>query len=147
IRAFVDGGITPYNNPAFLLYRMATQPAYRLNWKTGEQNLLLISVGTGATPNVTTATSRNVIGNLQNLPGELMYGIQVDQDINCRTFGRCVHGAEIDREIGDLVLPLEDEQQPAQDHGRFFRYARYNADLSQAGLEKLDARLDERRIN
>jgi uncharacterized protein len=21
---FVDGGVTPYNNPAFLLYRMAT---------------------------------------------------------------------------------------------------------------------------
>ena len=24
---FVDGGVTPYNNPAFLLYRMATDPA------------------------------------------------------------------------------------------------------------------------
>ena len=34
---FVDGGLTPYDNPAFLLFRMATQPAYRLNWKTGEQ--------------------------------------------------------------------------------------------------------------
>jgi patatin-like phospholipase/acyl hydrolase len=30
---FVDGGVTPHNNPAFLLYRMATEPAYRLNWK------------------------------------------------------------------------------------------------------------------
>lgn len=48
VRVFVDGGITPFNNPAFLLYRMATQPAYRLNWKTGEENLLVISVGTGA---------------------------------------------------------------------------------------------------
>jgi uncharacterized protein len=27
---FQDGAITPYNNPAFLLFRMATQPAYRL---------------------------------------------------------------------------------------------------------------------
>jgi uncharacterized protein len=32
---FVDG-VTPYNNPALLLYRMATEPAYRLNWKKGE---------------------------------------------------------------------------------------------------------------
>ena len=45
---FVDGGVTPYNNPAFLLYRFATQPAYRLNWPTGERHLQLVSVGTGA---------------------------------------------------------------------------------------------------
>jgi uncharacterized protein len=42
---FVNGGVTPYNNLAFLLYRMATEPAYKLNWKKGEDNLLLISVG------------------------------------------------------------------------------------------------------
>jgi len=132
---FVDGGITPYNNPAFLLYRMATQPAYRLNWKTGEQNLLIISVGTGSAPGNTSATSRNVVGNLQHLPSELMAGIQVDQDINCRTFGRCVHGAEIDREIGSMVLSEEEEQAGAKGQGRFFRYARYNADLSQKGID------------
>lgn len=45
---FVDGGVTPHNNPPFLLYRMATEPAYRLNWKTGEENMLMVSVGTGA---------------------------------------------------------------------------------------------------
>jgi hypothetical protein len=131
---FVDGGLTPYNNPAFLLFRMATQPAYRLNWKTGEQNLLLVSVGTGAAAGVTDAVERNLFGNMQNLPSELMYGIQVDQDINCRTFGRCVHGSEIDREMGNLVLP---DQKPAQNHGRLFRYVRYNADLSQKGLNAL----------
>ncbi len=129
---FVDGGLTPYNNPAFLLFRMATQPAYRLNWKTGEQNLLLVSVGTGAAAGVTDAIERNLLNNMQNLTSELMYGIQVEQDVNCRTFGRCVHGSEIDREMGNLVLP-----QDAPDHGRFFRYVRYNADLSQQGLDDL----------
>jgi hypothetical protein len=129
---FVDGGLTPYNNPAFLLFRMATQPAYRLNWKTGEQNLLLVSVGTGAAAGVTDAVERNLFGNMQNLPLELMYGIQVEQDINCRTFGRCVYGSEIDREMGNLVLPAE-----TPDHGRSFRYVRYNADLSQKGLDDL----------
>jgi hypothetical protein len=129
---FVDGGLTPYNNPAFLLFRMATQPAYRLNWKTGEQNLLLVSVGTGAAAGVTDAVDRNLFGNMQSLPSELMYGIQVEQDINCRTFGRCVYGSEIDREMGNLVLPAE-----TPDHGRSFRYVRYNADLSQKGLDDL----------
>lgn len=129
---FVDGGLTPYNNPSFLLFRMATQPAYRLNWKTGEQNLLLVSVGTGAAAGVTDAVERNLYGNMKNVPSELMYGIQVEQDINCRTFGRCVHGSEIDREMGNLVLPTD-----TPDHGRAFRYLRYNADLSQEGLNDL----------
>lgn len=135
VRVFVDGGVTPYNNPAFLLFRMATQPAYRLEWKTGECELLLVSVGTGAAAGATDALRRNVFGNLQHLPGELMYAVQVDQDINCRTFGRCVHGAEIDREIGDLVLAGEDAQAGGRE--RLFRYVRYNADLSQPGLAAL----------
>ena len=135
VRVFVDGGVTPYNNPAFLLFRMATQPAYRLNWQTGESELLLVSVGTGAAAGATEALKRNVLGNLQNLPGELMYAIQVDQDVNCRTFGRCVHGADIDREMGNLVLAERDEH--ARRQGRLFRYVRYNADLSQAGLQAL----------
>jgi len=132
---FQDGGITPYNNPAFLLFRMATQPAYRLEWKTGEKNLLLVSVGTGMAPNVGGSDGKNILANLQGIPGTLMYGVQVDQDVNCRTFGRCVHGSSIDREMGDLVLT--DEGTPAQEYGRYFRYVRYNADLSPNGLAKL----------
>ncbi len=149
---FVDGGVTPYNNPAFLLYRMATEPAYRLNWETGEKNLLLVSLGTGAAESLgatAAAPNRNIVSTVAGLPGELMYGIQVDQDINCRTVGRCTHGAHLDREILDLV-PREAnisgsmEQQYAApeiplstDLGRRFLYARYNADLSRGGLDRL----------
>jgi hypothetical protein len=149
---FVDGGVTPHNNPAFLLYRMATEPAYRLNWKAGEKNLLLVSVGTGAAESLgATAASpnKNLVSSVAGLPGELMYGIQIDQDISCRTVGRCTHGALLDREILDLV-PRQVvaggtvEQQLAApeiplstDLGRRFLYARYNADLSDQGLKRL----------
>jgi hypothetical protein len=134
---FVDGGITPHNNPAFLLYRMATEPAYRLGWKTGEKNLLLVSAGTGAAENLgagAASPNRNLFSNLTSLPTDLMYGIQVDQDVNCRTVGRCTYGAPVDREIQDLVprdVPL------STDLGRSFLYARYNADLSGEGLRRL----------
>ena len=47
---FVDGGTTAYNNPAFLLYRMVTEPAYGLAWPKGERNLMVVSVGTGSAP-------------------------------------------------------------------------------------------------
>jgi hypothetical protein len=138
---FVDGGLTPYNNPAFLLSRMATQAPYKLNWKTGERNLLLISVGTGAAPRLDADVYSvdNLLENVANIPAALMYGAQVDQDINCRMVGRCVYGDIIDRELGDLiprdaegnVLPL------SEDLGRAFLYARYNADLSSPWLNKV----------
>jgi hypothetical protein len=149
---FVDGGITPYNNPAFLLYRMATEPAYRLNWRKGEKNLLIISIGTGAAESLgATAASpnKNIVSTVAGLPGELMYGIQVDQDVNCRTVGRCTFGASLDREMLDLVPRQLREGRPweeqcaspevplSEDQGRHFLYARYNADLSRAGLEML----------
>lgn len=140
---FVDGGVTPYNNPAFLLYRMATQPAYGLNWPTGEKNLMIVSVGTGAAPSE--GVYSNLLDTLKELPGNLMYAMQVDQDINCRTVGRCVYGAPIDRELKDMIpmdadgniLNLETEAD------RHFRYMRYNADMGTKGLAELGlARID-----
>jgi len=130
---FVDGGMTPYNNPSFLLYRMATNPAYHLSWKTGERNLLLISVGTGAAPTLGLTAAdptQNVASNLVGIPGALMYGCLVDQDVNCRTVGRCVYGAPIDRELDDMIPDAPADQ----DLGRAFRYARYNAELTSKSL-------------
>src|SRR5882757_5466970 len=48
---FVDGGVTMYNNPAFQLFLMATAEPYHLGWETGENKMLLVSVGTGASAN------------------------------------------------------------------------------------------------
>jgi hypothetical protein len=44
---FVDGGVSPHNNPALLMLMMAALPAYKLNWTLSPDDLLLISVGTG----------------------------------------------------------------------------------------------------
>jgi uncharacterized protein len=131
---FVDGGVTPYNNPAFLMYRMATQPAFALNWQTGEDQLLIVSVGTGTSPSP--GVYSHLLDTLKELPNNLMYAMQIDQDTNCRTIGRCSYGTLLDREIGDLIpkdtkgnlVPL------SQNLGKQFLYARYNADISQDGL-------------
>ena len=136
---FVDGGITPYNNPAFLLFRNATLPPYNLGWATGESRLLLVSLGTGSAPSLDddiASPEKNIAVNLVGLPSAFMYGMLVDQDVNCRAVGRCIAGAPIDRELGDLIprdesgvrIPL------SQDLGKAFRYARYNADLSPSAL-------------
>jgi hypothetical protein len=149
---FVDGGVTPHNNPAFLLYRMATEPAYRLNWKAGERNLLIVSIGTGAAESLgetAAKPNRNIVSTVAGLPEGLMYSIQVDQDISCRTVGRCTYGAALDQEILDLVPRQVDEGMTIEERynappiplsrnlGRSFLYARYNADLSRRGLDNL----------
>ena len=139
---FVDGGLTPFNNPAFLLYRMATEAGYRLNWADGEDKLLVMSIGTGAAAVVEDEVddpNRGLLENVAGLPSALMYAAMVDQDTSCRFVGRCVHGAALDREIGDMVprdtdgnkIPL------SRDLGRRFLYARYNADLSREGLDAM----------
>ena len=146
---FEDGGLTPYNNPSFLLARMATVKQYNLNWDTGEDKLLVMSVGTGSAPKTDAqvySSGKTAFTNLANFPSALMYGAQVDQDVNCRTVGRCVHGAPIDLELGDLI-PRDDEGNVIpleQDLGRRFLYARYNAELtakwlSDHGLGDVDA--------
>ena len=149
---FVDGGVTPYNNPAFVLYRFATDPAYRLEWPKGEQNLLLVSVGTGAAATAGSIASdpeHNMLSTGIGIPSALMYGSLVDQDINCRTIGRCTYGDIIDRELLDMV-PREGSDDGTladrlarprvaldRDLGRSFLYARYNVDLSDQGLASL----------
>ena len=135
---FVDGGVTPYNNPAFLMYRMATQKPYGLNWETGEQKLQIVSIGTGSA--TTPGVYDNILETLKELPGNLMYAMQVDQDINCRTVGRCCFGAPIDRELGDMI-PLDNDGKiltQESDAARHFSYVRYNADLSVEGLAALN---------
>ena len=139
---FVDGGLTPYNNPAFLLYRMATEAGFRLNWASGEDKLLIMSVGTGAAAVLDDEVddpNRGLLENVGGLPGALMYAAMVDQDTNCRFVGRCVHGAPLDREIGDMIPRNENREMISlsQDLGRKFLYARYNADLSREGLDAM----------
>jgi hypothetical protein len=47
---FVDGGVSPHNNPALLLFLLATLRAYGFRWPIGADRLMLISVGTGFRP-------------------------------------------------------------------------------------------------
>lgn len=44
---FLDGGLSPHNNPAMQLLMLARLEGHRLGWPMGADSLLLISVGTG----------------------------------------------------------------------------------------------------
>jgi hypothetical protein len=131
---FVDGGITMYNNPAFQAFLMATVEPYRMNWATGEAKLLLISVGTGTSPDANAGLrpdQMNLLYNASSIPSALMFAALNEQDLLCRVFGKCVAGTSLDREVGDLI-GADGPIAP-----RLFTYARYNAELTRASLDGL----------
>lgn len=132
---FVDGGITMYNNPSFQAFLMATLEPYKMGWAVGEDQLLVVSVGTGTSPKANkdlVPGDMNLLYNAGSIPSALMSAALNEQDMLCRVFGRCLAGDQLDREIGDLKIakgPLG--------ANKFFTYVRYNAELTPDGLEKL----------
>lgn len=118
IFAFEDGGVTPFNCPAYLLSLMATLPEYCLNWRTGRENMSVVSIGTGGTKfGRGDRLFVDVLAQAKNLPGSLIGSFQQYQDLLCRVNGECRQGPPVDGEVGDLVRPNAD--------GKFL-YARYD---------------------
>ncbi|MFM0339940.1 patatin-like phospholipase family protein [Paraburkholderia fungorum] len=134
VHLFYDGAISSLNNPAFKLFQMATLPCYRLEWPTGADRMLLVSVGTGLLPKeitrqtvADTQVAATVLAAMQSL----MFAGTTEVDVQCRGFARVLAGDEIDSEIGDL-----------RDHTPIggtplFSYMRYNALLTPEGLEAI----------
>lgn len=132
---FVDGGITTYNNPAFQAFLMATVEPYKMNWPAGEDNMLVVSLGTGTSPQANTdldPNEMNLLYNAGSIPSALMYAALNEQDMLCRIFGKCLVGDQLDREVGTLI-----GAKGPVGPGKLFTYMRYNAELSTDGLKAL----------
>ena len=131
---FVDGGVTMYNNPAFQAFLMATTGPYNVNWETGQDKMLVVSVGTGVNPNANDALRPDQMHmgyELQTIIPALTYAAKNEQDFLCRVFGDCKVGLPLDREVGDMV------GQSGPTRPKLFTYMRYDADVTQAGLDAL----------
>ena len=126
---FIDGGVSPYNNPSVAMYLSATLPAFGINMPRGEDQLYLCSVGTGALPERYAPGQLgrvNVVGGALRALRGLMESVRVEQDKICRVFGKTLHGDPIDSEIGDL-----------KDAGMAqFLYARYQHQFTDEEIER-----------
>jgi uncharacterized protein len=138
---FVDGGVTMYNNPAFQMFLMATLDRYwaakpEARWRPGADRMLIVSVGTGTSPDARQGLDpdqMNLLFNANAIPSALMFAALNEQDLLCRIFGECRAGDPIDREVGDLVGSAG----PLQHGQKLFTYLRYNAELTREGLDAL----------
>jgi Patatin-like phospholipase len=131
---FVDGAVTPFNNPALQLFLMATVDAYRLGWPTGEDRLLLVSVGTGNTAHPRPDLEEDdmhVLFHAKATPAALMFSTAAQQDMLCRLLGTCRSGEPLDSEVGDLRASAPLLADP------LFTYLRYDLELTERNLERL----------
>ncbi len=134
---FVDGGITTYNNPAWLAFQMATAAPYGVNWPTGTDLMLLVSVGTGNASTELPDLDPHAMHKLHaasNVPSALMNAATAGWDMACRTVGACRFGPAIDREFGAMTMT----DGKANFNGpKLFSYVRYDPELTRAGLREL----------
>jgi hypothetical protein len=127
IHMFMDGGMTPYNDPALIAALTATLPCYRLSWPATRDELHIISVGTGlvrARMPGKAAAKVNLLDHIRYIAPALIGSVAWEQDFLCRVIGDCVHGAPLDSEIGNLEAPALLDQGEQK-----FTYARYDKPL------------------
>ena len=128
---FIDGGLTPHNNPALVLLMVALLPAYGLNWKLGVDDLTIVSVGTGSfrtTLNSLEAMRLSAIGlAVRSLSAMISESQQLV--LTLMTYlGQSPVPWPINSEIGDLG-------QVVAQTGNLFRFLRYDLRLEEKWLK------------
>ena len=123
---FVDGGMSMMNNPSLQLFLAATLKGFNLNWETGDDKLLIVSVGTGR-------RDKKLIGKKYEDPNLLVTaGLAPDQfmtdanelvELMMHFIGRGLGPLrQIDEEVGDL-------SQDAINGQKSFSDLRYNVNM------------------
>jgi hypothetical protein len=121
---FVDGGVSPSNNPALQALMIATMDGYRFGWPVGEHNLLIVSVGTGKAnaevghANIVEGTA--AIHAVLSLKA-LMEDCADQVEALMQWLSRSPTARRIDREM--------DKAQPPLGGQAMFSYLRYNVQL------------------
>ena len=98
---FVDGGLSPFNNPTLQAFMYATLKGYRVNWETGADRMLIFSIGTGRGNPSRPPTWVSAKGAVQSL-----LSLMDDAGALVETMAQWLSTGEthrkIDRELGDL---------------------------------------------
>lgn len=133
--AFVDGGVSMANNPALQLFMIATMKNhYPFGWEKGENNLLIVSVGTGfgRFDTLPDRITKNKLWDwAQQIPDMLMSDASWHNQCMLQWMSRSPTAQQIDGELqdlaGDMLVP-----EP------LLSYLRYNICLEEASLKNLE---------
>jgi hypothetical protein len=122
IGQFMDGGVSPHNNPSLQAYWLSTLQGYGLRWPTGKDQLLVVSVGTGRIPVTRNAGRVSLVQGITALQS-LMDDCAAVVESVMQGMGHCLHQPRIiDPELNTLS-PHELVEQPR------FSYVRYDVKI------------------
>lgn len=143
---FIDGGVSLHNNPASLLFKVATLPGFGFDWPVGPEKMKIVSIGTGDwSRGIALSTGEgSPIKQVPHFVGMFMEEAAQDGETFMQAFGtgNPANRRVIDSTIGKLT---------GQDWGvSLFGYERYEVELTQPffdanGLSKLAPRIDRYR--
>jgi predicted acylesterase/phospholipase RssA len=129
--AFIDGGVTPFNDPALQLLMVVALQGHGFLWPTGKDRLLVVSIGTGSYKQPRSA--KEVVGDVAAKQGiaalqSLMDDCERTNRATLQWLTNCLTPWIIDRAVGDMKLDSQSGPQLAT-------YVRYNAILEQDWLK------------
>ncbi len=140
---FVDGGVTPFNNPSFALLMQAIVKPYGMCWPLGSDKITFVSIGTGTYRAKLSFTQLGFAGPLKLALHSLLSMMGDTQTLalaQMQWLGDCPDPWPINSEIGSLAGELPPES-------RWFRFMRYDVQLEKPWIEgKLGKLVSEERV-
>lgn len=131
---FVDGGLSIMNNPSLQLFLVATLKGFKLEWEPGEDNMFIVSVGTGRRTSKLIGKkwkNPNLLDIAQQAPEQFMSDASELVELMMYYIGKGTGPRrQIDREVGDLA-----EDTMCGHKG--CSYLRYNLEIIKEELEKI----------
>ena len=129
---FVDGGVTPHNNPVIALVMAATFKRLGICWPLGTENLTVISIGTGSYRTKVTLGELGWAGPVRLAIGALLSVMGDTQNqalAQMQWLGECMTCWTINSEVRTLCGDVP----PG---GKWFRFGRYDLRLEKAWLKQ-----------
>jgi patatin-like phospholipase/acyl hydrolase len=136
---FIDGGVSPHNNPALLALQLVTLKGFGAEWPLDPDKLLLVSVGTGSAPTGTSNSwfaASHAIKALRSLMDDCAESVET----MLQWLSNSPTARTIDAAMEDLSSDLLTERPLIQ-------YLRYNVHLESDWLkENLNEEISESKV-
>lgn len=142
--AFMDGAVAGLNNPSVAFWLYTTLPGYGLNWKTGPEDLLITSVGTGhyrqRFPGRTLGRMAAVQQAVFSLAGSIQ-DVAQQQLLLMQALSNPHQPYPINADVDALANPYDLERGVASPYcildRPLFHFQRYDAQIDEAGLQRM----------
>lgn len=147
---FVDGGVSPFNNPALMLFMLAGIKGYGFQWDLGAHHLFMASVGTGSyrMPLKSSFLLRRIPGFFA---AKAIHGLVGDSDVLSLTLLQWLSAPrrswEINSEIGTLEGELLGPADYKGDPKPLLSFVRYDTRLEAPWLSSTLGERLERALN